>query len=77
MLAVVRSLMSRPSLLLCDEPSPGLAPLVVRSVFASDGLTWGKGNQSMPSMFPNTANNREPTAIGAIAGARPAGRHLL
>jgi branched-chain amino acid transport system ATP-binding protein len=33
MLAVARSLMSRPSLLLCDEPSLGLAPLVVRSVF--------------------------------------------
>jgi branched-chain amino acid transport system ATP-binding protein len=33
MLAVARSLMSRPSLLLCDEPSLRLAPLVVRSVF--------------------------------------------
>jgi branched-chain amino acid transport system ATP-binding protein len=33
MLAVARSLMSRPALLLCDEPSLGLAPLVVRSVF--------------------------------------------
>ena len=34
MLAVGRSLMSRPSLLMLDEPSLGLAPLVVREIFA-------------------------------------------
>ena len=33
MLAVGRSLMSRPSLLMLDEPSLGLAPLVVRVIF--------------------------------------------
>ena len=33
MLAVGRSLMSRPSLLMLDEPSLGLAPLVVREIF--------------------------------------------
>ncbi len=43
MLAVARALMSRPKILLMDEPSVGLAPLVVDEIFSIIGQLNGEG----------------------------------
>lgn len=43
MLAIARALMSRPRLLLLDEPSMGLAPLMVQKIFATIRLIAAEG----------------------------------
>ncbi len=44
MLALGRALMARPSLILLDEPSMGLAPLVVKEIFATIRRLRDEGN---------------------------------
>lgn len=44
MLAIARAMMARPQLMLLDEPSMGLAPLVVQQILMSSRISikWGQ-----------------------------------
>ena len=72
MLAIARALMSRPKLLLLDEPSLGLAPLVVRQVYDAiyalrqEGLTVLIVEQSVNRAL-NAADRAYVMSGGAIA----------
>ena len=70
MLALARALMSRPRLLMLDEPSLGLAPLIVREIFRivrelndRDGLAVSRRRAGRPHR-----------ARGGAARLRPRGR---
>ncbi|RUW21850.1 ABC transporter ATP-binding protein, partial [Mesorhizobium sp. M1A.F.Ca.IN.020.06.1.1] len=87
MLAVARALMSRPKLLLCDEPSLGLAPVITREIFAIfkelrdiDGLTLlvVEQNADLSLKFADRAYVIEAGHIvaGGSAGAILADEHI-
>ena len=82
MLALARALMSRPRLLLLDEPSLGLAPLVTREIFRivrelneKEGLTVlvVEQNAASPSRWQRgvRARGRQGRRVRDERGARP------
>ena len=82
MLAIGRALMSRPTLLLLDEPSLGLAPLVVRQIFEAirelnrrQGLTVLLVEQNAHQAL-RLASRAYVLVNGAITLAGPAGELL-
>jgi branched-chain amino acid transport system ATP-binding protein len=74
MVAVGRALMARPRLLLLDEPSVGLAPLVIRAIFdilarlRAEGLTMLLVEQNARAAF-RIADRGYALAAGAIEPA--------
>ena len=81
MLAVGRALMSRPKLIMMDEPSLGLAPLVVRDIFSiikeinKQGVTVLLIEQNA-NMALHTANTGYVLETGSIIMSGP-GKELL
>jgi branched-chain amino acid transport system ATP-binding protein len=74
MLAVARALMSRPRLLLLDEPSLGLAPIIIRDLFAKfDELNEAEG----VTMFVVEQNANLALDIADRAYVLEAGRVML
>jgi branched-chain amino acid transport system ATP-binding protein len=78
MLAIARALMSRPKLLLLDEPSLGLAPQIVREIFSiirklnESGVTILLVEQNA-NLALETANRGYVLAAGRLTMAGKAG----
>jgi branched-chain amino acid transport system ATP-binding protein len=77
MLALARALMARPRLLMLDEPSLGLAPMIVREIFrivrelnAQEGLTVLVVEQDA-RLALETASQAYVLEVGRVAVAGP------
>ncbi len=73
MLAVARALMSRPRLLLLDEPSLGLAPLVIQGLFGQ----FAELNKEGVTMFVVEQNANLALAVAHRAYVLEAGQIVL
>jgi branched-chain amino acid transport system ATP-binding protein len=73
MLAIARGLMAKPKLLLLDEPSLGLAPLVVQLIFEIIGELQGAGQ----TILLVEQNARQAMAVSSHAYVMENGRIVL
>ncbi|VTP59841.1 LIV-I protein F [Serratia rubidaea] len=74
MLAIGRALMSQPKLLLLDEPSLGLAPIVIQQIFdtieqlRAEGMTIflveQNANQALKLADPRLCTGKRPRGVG-------------